>query len=230
MSASVRHVRFGVDDRHISDTPSPSWSDASLPSSTGPITPPNRETELPMHSAYRAQPALSASKPEGRLVYDLSLPPHTVSLPSSKANSNMRDILMQSAAVPNLHLLEFSHPKLGKKMYIHARTSDPTTASKAFLTVADVMKGLYANLREPVSEKDFNKEPKERRDRITRAFLQRISRVGKKDGPEYRAERDKGLKRIDWLEGEDMFLGFEHASDGVGHHWSLVTGAVPDRV
>lgn len=181
-----------------------------------------------MQGTYRAQPALSVSSEEQLLVYDVSLPAHTVSLPMTKVKSNMSDVLTQTASIPNLHLLEISHPKLaGWRMYIHARgAADPSVGAKNFLTVGEVIWGLYANLREPVSEDAFRREPKDRQARIAQAFQQRVNRAGKKQDREQ--ELRKGLKRIDWLEGEDMFKGFEPAPDGVGHHWRLVTGT-PER-
>ena len=79
----------------------------------------------------------------------------------------------------------------------------------------DITNSIYASLRKLASSVDFNNQTTERQRRIQRAYRRRCHRFSIPD------ETD-GLRRIDFLEGQTMFLGL---SPGSRHdEWHLLVG------
>ncbi|KAJ3504582.1 hypothetical protein NMY22_g17873 [Coprinellus aureogranulatus] len=217
-----KHVHF--DDYSLS-TPSPSWTVSSLPSSTGPITPPNAgyARQLPMSPMQatsvlpaRPHPILSALH-QTPLAYNLSYPPTTASITDPKLSLLA---FSQAATEPALPYLEITHPRLPWKLVIQ-----PTVSGSAVVTVADVLAGIHASLRTNVTAPEFHiaaSDPMDpdRAARITNAYQNRCSRVPY--GEARNRELKKGLKRIDFLEGLDTFEGLANTKFG-SQVWCMKT-------
>ena len=207
-----KHVRFADS---VIDTPSPSWSDASLPSTVGPITPPSNPFPLPsLHgSIVRIHNLLGASFAEPQLVYDVSLPAQTA-LPRDPTVSSW--VLSQPATEPVLPFIEIISPRLPWRLAIY-----PAQRGSPVVTVGDVLAGIYAHLRTPVSAAEYalvGQEDVQRR--IGDAFRRRCKRQPSAEA--VARETGKGLKRVDFLEGVNVFGGLSTTKEG-GHVWQMNT-------
>ena len=220
-----KHVHFVEEDNSFG-TPSPSWTATSLPSSTGPFTPPNAgyAHNLPMSpmqmygamSPTRIHPILSDLH-RTPLAYDLSLPPTPAAIVDPKLSTLA---FSQSATEPALPYLEISHPRLPWKLVIQ-----PTASRGSTVTVADILAGIHANLRTNVTALEFQMaggDPMDlgRQQRITAAYQARCARIPY--GEARNKELKKGLKRIDFLEGVNMSEGLANTKYGP-HIWCLKT-------
>lgn len=208
-----KHVTFAETNIMYSPpppcTPSPTFSDCSLPSSTGPITPPSpffTASALPKGSVL----------PNSLLAFDRGLPTIIFDLSMTKpAVTNTRSpILLTTAQLSDPAVLPPT-----KVLQIVSNlpwTLTITAQSHAYVTVLDVLTQLYSLLRLPVSRVEYEKEKAATQAEISRAFHARIER----DPRTHVAEREKGLKRIDFLQGRNRFLGLSSTSHGP-HVWAL---------
>ncbi len=91
-----------------------------------------------------------------------------------------------------------------------------------FVTVANVLEQIYSFLRTNVSEKECNKmqlAPPALKN-VYRAFHERYRRI--MDPVALTEERDKGLKRVDFLQGHDTFMGLANTGgDRMLDVWQL---------
>lgn len=219
-----KHVHF---DDYSLNTPSPSWTATSLPSTTGPITPPNvgygRQLPIsPMQyqgvSGLPAQPhPILSTLHQTPLAYDVSLPAATASITDPKLSLFA---FSQAATEPALPYLEITHPRLPWKLVMQ-----PSVSGSTMVTVADVLAGIYAALRTNVTASEFQMAGSDPMDpgrsaRITNAYQNRCARVPY--GEARNKEMKKGLKRIDFLEGVNMFEGLANTKYGP-HVWSMKT-------
>ncbi|TEB31241.1 hypothetical protein FA13DRAFT_1732680 [Coprinellus micaceus] len=129
----------------------------------------------------------------------------------------------QSATEPALPYLEITHPRLPWKLIIQ-----PTVSRGSTVTVADILAGIHANLRTNVTALEFQMaggDPMDpgRQQRVTAAYQARCSRIPY--GEARNKELKKGLKRIDFLEGVNMFEGLANTKYGA-HIWCLKTTAL----
>lgn len=95
------------------------------------------------------------------------------------------------------------------------------------VTVADVLAGIHAILRTNVTASEFQMAGSDPMDpgraaRITNAYQNRCARVPY--GEARNKELKKGLKRIDFLEGVNMFEGLANTKYGP-HVWCMKTSA-----
>ncbi|KAF7768511.1 hypothetical protein Agabi119p4_7754 [Agaricus bisporus var. burnettii] len=79
-----------------------------------------------------------------------------------------------------------------------------------YLTVFDLLVGIYNNLRTPAKEEEFARESREKQDKIASAYYDRWER---RTPSEFREqERCKGLRRVDFLPQNTLrFSGLEKA-------------------
>jgi len=189
----------------MSPTPSPTFSDSSLPSVGGPKTPPSPHSPLlPLPSGLvEINPLLGFHPHSPKLLDDLSLPWEVVTTNTSPPISISRAALLEPATNPPTAYLQLQCPNLPWKLDIVCKTSH-------YVTIFDVLAQLYSFLRLTASAKEFNFETVESRSEISRAFRQRVSR----DPRTASVEESKGLKRIDFLKGRNRFMGLSSTKLG----------------
>jgi hypothetical protein len=189
----------------MSPTPSPTFSDSSLPSLGGPKTPPSPHSPLlPLPSGLvEINRSLGFHPHSPTLLYDLSLSWEAVTTNTSPPVSISKAALFEPATNPPTAYLQIQCPYLPWKLDIVCKTSH-------YVTILDVLAQLYSFLRLTVSEKEFNFEKVESQREISKAFRQRVSR----DPWTASVEEKKGLKRIDFLKGHNRFMGLSSTKLG----------------
>ncbi|KAF8196173.1 hypothetical protein BJ912DRAFT_956616 [Pholiota molesta] len=190
-----KHVHFNAASYAGSSTPSPSFSTSTLPSSPGPFTPP----PLGYGSPYRSAP-----------------------LPGIEAS--LHSVL---AAGPNPAVAyDLCYPPESLKPLIHTLPANifeqPATNPPkiGYVTIGDVFAALYRALRLNVSQEEFALVPSaEGRTIINNAYRFRYKR--QPDAQSYQEEKDKGLKRVDFLGLQTRFMGLVPAKGGA-EGWILL--------
>ncbi|KAG2008859.1 hypothetical protein CC2G_014245 [Coprinopsis cinerea AmutBmut pab1-1] len=209
-----KHVHFAD---AFPATPSPSFSVNSLPSTSGPYTPQSVTLGyLPLPPTYSGvfsiHPVLKYST-SPVLAFDISLP--TTSIQPRDPNVTPY-VLAQPATEPPLPFLEITAPGLPWKITIHPVNKNTPVP---IVTVADVLHGIYASLRLPISQAEYNLIPSEQaRSRINDAYRYRCKRLA--DPQAVERESKKGIKRIDFLTENTTFMGLSSTKHG-GHVWQL---------
>ncbi|KAF5339136.1 hypothetical protein D9611_011136 [Ephemerocybe angulata] len=206
-----KHVHFA--DPGL-DTPSPSWTISSLPSSTGPITPPQAAgIALPsVAGPCYVHPVLAPSL-NIQLDFDVSLPSSAATIRDPKLSQYA---LTQPATGPALPYLEIIIPSLPWRLIIYNNAE-----RGGVVTVSDVLAGIYANLRTGVTGPEFNGVSEEARAGITKAYTQRCTRGATSDAAAKQLK--KGVKRIDFLQGRNTFQGLTPTK--LPHVWVMDTSA-----
>ena len=140
------------------------------------------------------------------LSYNVSLPPTTVTphLPSLSPT-----VLAESATNPPLPTLTIVHPYLPWPITITPSSGKPG----AFITVSDVLRGIYHSLRLNVTPAEFKNLPStEAQHRVNEAYRRRYKRIT--DARVYAEEKGKGLKRVDFLVDKHRFMGLVSTQRG----------------
>ncbi|KAF7304521.1 hypothetical protein HMN09_00854700 [Mycena chlorophos] len=222
-----RHVRFSSENKYYSPRVEP--SSIPLPTtptsiSSAPLSPHSHGHHHRHHSRHssptlpplyaprrahtlaappRAVAHRALAHAEHQLLhYDVSLPPSTMTsnasyspLPSS--------VLNEPAAYPPQRTLVLATANLP-----YAITISPSSASLGYVTVADVLGGLYAALRVHVSREEFAQltagNAKVVR-RVSEAYTARYMRLHGHRG--YAEEKAGGVRRVDFLMGHTKFRG-----------------------
>ncbi|KAK0433057.1 uncharacterized protein EV420DRAFT_1602119 [Desarmillaria tabescens] len=133
-----------------------------------------------------------------QLRFDVSLPPVNIT-PNNRSVSP--HVFSDPATNPALPLLIISSAAFPWRVDVRPKSGSP------FVTVADVVEQIYTFLRTNVSEKECNKLqlPPQTLKSVYRAFHERYQRIP--DPVKLKEERDKGLKRVDFLQGHHTFMG-----------------------
>ncbi|KAF8879366.1 hypothetical protein BD779DRAFT_1422667, partial [Infundibulicybe gibba] len=113
-------------------------------------------------------------------------------------------ILGEAATIPSLHSIFI-------KCELLPWTISILPSSQTFVTVADVLGGLYRALRTPVLPAEFKRATPLDQTRITDAFYLRFEKLS---GPQRDLEYQKGAKRIDFLMERRRFVGLSPLKDG----------------
>lgn len=232
MPGIVKHVHF--DDRtntqHLYTpcspmpaTPSPTYSTSSLDSSSGPITPPSSNAfnaPLPPtfgnHAPVQINPLLGFHAYSPKLSYDVSFPPDTSSATATGAHLSQHET-NDHATYPPLPKLEVCHELLPWTITI--RASHPERG----VSCADVLETLYRTLRRPVTPAEFDSLPSpDMKKRVTSAWMSRCGRI--RDPAQHENEKQKGVKRVDFLLGRHRMLGLSSTKRGP-HVWVLNTSS-----
>jgi hypothetical protein len=187
-----------------SATPSPTLSDSSLPSSSGPYTPPQFSTPL---GPVQIHPLLAYHPYVFPINYDVSHTPNTAS-----ANIRASPVHLDSyrraepATHPPINVLSLRSDLLPWACEIHAST-------QSYITVEDVLSQLYRFLRTPATRDEYNAVPSQSaRDKVAETYRSRCSRVS--SAAEKAEELSKGLKRVDFLMGRTTFMGLSSTKLG----------------
>jgi hypothetical protein len=176
-------------------TPSPSYSQSSLPSSAS-IRTPLPHPLSPTRSPIAAPPSIHEllSSPL-TVVLDISRPP----LPDTLHIHHTH--LTQYATYPPVYSLHIVSPGLPWTICVA-----PTSSSGQWVTVFDVLHTLYSNLHKRVKQIEFDVEPQIHRDRISTVWFKRLERIA--DPSARLMEKQKGLRRVDFLLGRTRIVGF----------------------
>ncbi|KAG7094569.1 hypothetical protein E1B28_005397 [Marasmius oreades] len=200
----------------------PSYASSSLPSSNGPVTPPSYQVPLPGHSHYSYPPK---SKPVKQPPHAHSLLAHCgshqpqlnfdVTLPISSMTARYRPLptplLSEPAITPVVPSLVLTTHLLPWSITIYA-------SNGYYVTVRDVLEGIYRALRKNVTHKEYNSIPSHPdRARVNEAYERRYSRV--RDYYASREEKQGGVKRVDFLRGRTRFMGI--SPSGRANIWEL---------
>ncbi|KAJ4485485.1 hypothetical protein J3R30DRAFT_1364065 [Lentinula aciculospora] len=176
-------------------TPSPSYSVASLPKIDGSISPqPIPSSMLPavdcqLHPVLQNNRSLPPA-----IAWDMAYPVATARLHPTWAQSNW-DAPATSPLVTNL-VVTFGAWRF---------SIVPRPASGlAYVTVLDVLHGIYRYLRTTSSERDFQALSLDKRHRVTSAYNRRWQRC---HIFEQETEQKKGVKQIDFLADSRFFWG-----------------------
>lgn len=219
------HVRFAERDQVFSpspSTPSPTFSQSSLPSSPGVSTPPPvihtgspySTTPLPQGDDEprvvwtTVNPYIGFS-PDPAISWDVSYKPSTNPPNSSPSNSTSSlTILEQPATSPPLASITIVCALLPWDVVIRA-----SGKPDACVTIRDVIMGIYSMLRIGASPNDFaGITESEERKSIEDAFRHRYERLS--DPRRMAEEFEKGLKRVDFLRERHRFLGLSSTAEG----------------
>lgn len=144
------------------------------------------------------------------IVYDLKKPPTSIGFPMNHVPLHFWD---QPVAQPLRSSISIVCLRLPWRITIHS-------SSKPYVTVMDVLDGLYYSLRTPVTAAEFALlEAGEARMRVTDAFISRFQSIS---DPERQAlEKAGGLKRVDFLQNYNIFDGIVGPKDGEDS-WTLM--------
>lgn len=217
---SKRHVHFADSNIVYSPpaTPSPTVSEASLPSSYGPQTPsPDVQggSSLPTAPACalpRVNPIIRFS-PNLPIIYDLSVPPSFIR--SHEDRPLTTSVLAEAATTAHPASLKLISHHLPWTLVVVPIHSSPHP--DPFVTVADILKTLYTALRLPVTPAEYDALPSiEAKFRVVAAYEDRCRQAG----GAYDEEKRKGVKRIDFLMGRNRFAGLS-AIPAQGDTWLL---------
>ena len=207
----------------VPNTPSPAYSQSSLPSTTGPYTPPTPTIPPPPH-------AFSPVK-KSPVVPHLNSPHFVPATPTSPAPPSLHDLLANPQGVRldvafpphpdrlRIHLSHLSmaatHPPARVMKVVAAGLPwsivvEPITTSSPFVTVLDVLHALYTSLHKPIKQAEFDAVSQSYRDLISKAWHHRLD---KNTSPsDVKAERARGVRRMDYLLGKTCIKRLRYLS------------------
>ena len=204
-----KHVHFASDA--FPDTPSPTYSSTSLPSSGGPRTPvPAAGSSIAGgYVLARIHPLLGITQPSPMLKYDVSQPPSTIKANMLTIPPHALNELATTPPIPSM-VIRCSHLPWTIKIL-------PTNTK--YVTIRDVFDGIYLSLRHTVLEAEFRCLPSaEAIHSVKNAYTRRYKRL---DDPQTREiEKSKGMKRVDFLGERTLFTGLSSTMEGP-HVWFL---------
>ncbi|KAJ6573961.1 hypothetical protein DFH09DRAFT_1151563 [Mycena vulgaris] len=213
-----KQVHFSQD---VLCTPSPSYSMSSLPSSHGPLTPPQGAFNAYLPFAAGGGPtaphpilAFNAARAPS-IFFDVSLPPQNIQLQPPLV---LASILGEHATFPGAPSLVLVHPRLPWEIIIRP-------AEGKYVRVCDVLAGIYSALRKDASGADYAGLPsRAAQNEVNAAFARRWMRMP--DMGAKTIEKNKGLKRVDFLGAGLVFCGLIKSQKGP-NCWELVLTAAP---
>ncbi|KAJ7151589.1 hypothetical protein C8R46DRAFT_1122510 [Mycena filopes] len=207
---SSRHVHFAESVAYAA-TPSPSYSVSSLPSSSGPWTPPNAfNGNLPLGAGVPALHPLLGVGPN--VAFDVTMPSENICPMKHIAQSVSLSALREPATFPAAPSLVLTHPQLFWTIAVQPQDGN-------VVLVRDVFNAIYASLRTPASSNDFERLQSDAKRQVTKAFTKRFSRIP--DPAQAGFEKSKGLKRVDFLGSMVTFKGLSRSQMGP-NCWDLV--------
>lgn len=207
-----RHVHFNEENIFYSpppseSTPSPTFSESSLPSSSGPTTPPHLGGFLLPLVPVAIHPILAYHPYIFPVNYNVSYPPNTASANIRASPINLDSYcLAEPATNPPIRVLSLQNDLLPWRCEIRASTHP-------YVTVEDVLTQLYRFLRTPGTREEFKAAPSQHvRDSVAETYHNRCLRASSAE--EYAEEQRKGLKRVDFLMGRTTFMGLSSTKLG----------------
>ncbi|PPR04641.1 hypothetical protein CVT24_011859 [Panaeolus cyanescens] len=227
-----KQVRFAYKNTFHSpppvDTPQLSFS-SSLPSNSGPVTPPSVSQPLPPVHSYGIPYASSKSKSSsyysesvrahpylenGGVNYDV-MDHYSMALSARSHRPLSSRTCREPATYPPLAFLVITSPYLPWKIKVYP-------ANGSYVTVEDVLASIYRSLRTNITGQDFTalSNPNDQR-RATRAYENRYRRL--RDPRAYDEEKRSGMKRVDFLLGHTRFLSISNSGKRVDEWYLNIT-------
>lgn len=198
----------------VPNTPSPAYSQSSLPSTTGPFTPPTPNVPLPPHAfspvkknpvvphlpASPAPPSLHdlLANPQGAHL-DIAFPPHPDRLRIHHSHLSM------AATHPPAKVMKIVAPGLPWSIIV-----EPIATSSPFVTVLDVLHALYTSLHKPIKQAEFDAVSQSYRDLISKTWHHRLDKIPFPS--DVKAERSRGVRRMDFLLGKTCIKRLKYLS------------------
>ncbi|KIK70349.1 hypothetical protein GYMLUDRAFT_32352 [Collybiopsis luxurians FD-317 M1] len=175
------------------NTPSPSYSISSLPETDGSLSPPPiAPAMLPAVDCQLCPTLVHNRSASSAIAWDMSFPVETARLHPAWAQSYW------SAPATNPMVANLIVIFGAWRIVIHPSRS-------AYVTVLDVIQGIYRFLRGTSSERDFKSLSIDKQKRVENAYNQRWQRCHVP--AEREMERRKGVKHIDFLADSKYFWG-----------------------
>ncbi|KAF8516432.1 hypothetical protein BU17DRAFT_50915 [Hysterangium stoloniferum] len=87
--------------------------------------------------------------------------------------------------------------------------------STGYLSIADVLNGIYKGLQEPITESEYGRLDRARAKAVEAAYFRRIDQESIRPG--------EPIRKIDWLEGRYVFEGLQQSSTDY-NSWTLRLG------
>ena len=216
-------VRFKYDMNEYRSPPAtPALTSASsIPSSSGPITPPQTShapyylissvpdfTTKPSHYVVlpRAHPLLESAA----FFWDLKEKPSTIFVNNYKISSRL---LVEQATNPPLPALSITSSLLPSRWTIHVPASN-----ESYVTLEDLFDAIYHSLRINIATNEFISLHQTDQTRATRAYEQRYRRF--RDITAHDHEQRGGMKRVDFLMGRTRFQSISNTGRRA-HEWRL---------
>ena len=196
------------------DPPSPTFSSSSLPSSSlpsspGPATPPPFEIDSPYHTVPlpTSLNTVLATSQTPFWNWNMLYPRETIT-PRTNLPS---DIWTQAATQPAVGSMDIFYKHLPWRITVYSRLRD------SYVTVADVLDGLYHALSKPVTAAEFELLPTaDKKHAVKDTYFRRCNKQST-----YAlqiSEQRSGIKRVDFLGGRSKFEGLTYSKEG----WNLV--------
>jgi hypothetical protein len=235
MPSKIKQVRFAYQNLvypapiPVPMPPGLSRSVSTVPSSSGPITPPDVRHPLPAHYAlpkhaypHHGIPKAPSSTPRylgpasvaihpylatDGVVWDLMDPPSAIIRNRHSVSSRT---LSEPATQPTLPFISIVNPRLPWSFKIHA-------SNARYVTLGDVLDTLFRTLRINLAQPDFQSLSDKDRRRATRAYEDRYRRL--RSSRMHEEEKRGGMKRVDFLLGHTRFVGL--TNDGRPDQWHL---------
>ncbi|TFK23774.1 hypothetical protein FA15DRAFT_670159 [Coprinopsis marcescibilis] len=229
---TAKRVQFSTSNRAYSpipETPSPSASTSSLPSSPDIPTPPPELEDV----SFQQYPRTPFAQPFDLCVIDdieekemevhccLAYNPfaepaisHDLSVPAvfKLAEYGSPLPLDEPATNPPLQNLTIICPEHFTELNWDIHVKAPPFPG-SYISVQDTLTAIYQSLRLPVTQGEFDNLPDQVRQAVGAAYYSRYSRIG--DPQERSLEAKKGVKRIDFLAGRHKFMGLSLTHNGL---------------
>jgi hypothetical protein len=218
-----KHVKFFIPSESplpislspVPNTPSPAYSQSSLPSTTGPFTPPTPNV-LPPHafSPVKKSPVVphfvagTPTSPAPPSLHDLLADPQGVRLdiawpPHPDSVRVHHSHLSMAATHPPAKVMKMVTPGLPWSI-----TVEPTSAP--FVTVMDVLHALYTSLHKPIKQAEFDAVSHSYRDLVSKSWHYRLDAIPYPS--EAKAEKARGVRRMDFLLGKTSIKRLRYLS------------------
>lgn len=217
-----KQVRFAsISTAYSPSVPSLSYIVPSTSSSSDSGAPRSHSSGLPSaHHGY-PHPTLKQSQfyPLAFRVHHLVAYSHhpainyDVSVPISNMTTSLSGLstisFSEPAVYPPLSFLEIRIPRHIWPISVHA------SYNGHYVTVYDVFSAVYCFLRTNVSSSEYRSIPsKKDAEKVRMAYEMRYMRL--RDRYAYEAEKQQGVKRVDFLIGHTRFMGLTTSSHGSG--------------
>lgn len=218
---SRNHVRFSRTTMvHSPDTPSTCSGSLTPVSSSRPLAQPAVGQGLPGPSPYMLTHPSGYPMPPPQHMYPAHVRAHHLLEPSSM----FFDMVDHPSCITYHHRLvssrvmsepAFSQPIRTTMISVgHLPWKIPISASNdSYLTVHDVLHGIYKSLRNNIAPAEFSALPTPQdKQRATLAYEHRYWRL--RNSSEYEEEKRRGMKRIDFLMEMTRFAGLSGTNYG----------------
>ncbi|KAJ2922953.1 hypothetical protein H1R20_g14145, partial [Candolleomyces eurysporus] len=231
--STLKRVHFASTNRvysPIPTTPSPCASNSSLPSTPDlPTTPPEVDLSFDAGNHYPRSPYPLNSElfldvePKDMHIHSfLAYSPYQELQTAYDLSRSIQDVkqqhpaqtLMEAATQPPLQYFTIVCPE-HLLWDIQVKASNPYPGS--YVTVDDVLTAIYTHLRLPVNPLEYQRLDPQAKQAVDQAYF---ARVGRADPALREQEAKKGVKRVDFLQGLNMFMGLS-GTHGGSDVWEL---------